>query len=370
MSTCGIIAEYNPFHNGHLYQIRKARELTGCDTILVIMSGNFVQRGEPAVIDKWQRAEAAILNGADVVIELPYLYATQSASAFAKGGVSLLNMAEADYICFGSECGNLENLQEIAETSINPDHLRTSLDAGMSYPKAYSLLTSSMAPNDILGVSYLKAMAGTKIKPVLIQRTGSYTDETMGSNASALAIRTALKKKENIEGSTPMEEALRNSELVTMDQFYPYLRTILTMTSPEDLSSCFLCTEGIEYHLKKKALTNSTWEGFLNDAVTYRYTASRIRRTCLQIMMQMKKQEVKELSQCDCLRLLAFNNQGRNWLHDMRKKEVRIASRFADETEQWRKIEYRSALLYTSVMNEENRQRLLKQEISGALYIR
>ena len=275
MSTCGIIAEYNPFHNGHLYQIRKARELTGCDTILVIMSGNFVQRGEPAVIDKWQRAEAAIRNGADVVIELPYLYATQSASAFAKGGVSLLNMAEADYICFGSECGNLENLQEIAETSINPDHLRTSLDAGMSYPKAYSLLTSSMAPNDILGVSYLKAMAGTKIKPVLIQRTGSYTDETMGSNASALAIRTALKKKENIEGSTPMEEALRNSELVTMDQFYPYLRTILTMTSPEDLSSCFLCTEGIEYHLKKKALTNSTWEGFLNDAVGMPLRADR-----------------------------------------------------------------------------------------------
>ena len=166
MKVCAIAAEYNPFHTGHAYQIRQARERTGCDVILAVMSGDFVQRGEPAVADKVRRAVCAIENGVDAVIALPYIYSTQSAGWFAHGAVSLMKLAGADYICFGSECGNLENLLDIADTPINPDHLQESLESGMSYPKAYSLLTTFMAPNDILAVSYLKEIAGTGIEPV------------------------------------------------------------------------------------------------------------------------------------------------------------------------------------------------------------
>jgi len=120
MKVCGITAEYNPFHNGHRYQIEKTKEKTGADVILAVMSGNFVQRGEPAVIDKWERAKAAVLNGVDVVIELPNIYALQAASRFAHGSVTLLKAAQVDCISFGSECGNLENLQESQKRPSTP----------------------------------------------------------------------------------------------------------------------------------------------------------------------------------------------------------------------------------------------------------
>ena len=115
MKTCGIICEYNPFHNGHQYQIEQAGKKTNADVMIAIMSSHFMQRGEPAFIDKWKRAEAAVKNGIDVVIELPYICATQAAHQFAQGGVDLLKLADVDYISFGSECGNIENLSEIAD---------------------------------------------------------------------------------------------------------------------------------------------------------------------------------------------------------------------------------------------------------------
>jgi predicted nucleotidyltransferase len=370
MRTCGIISEYNPFHNGHAYQIQKARELSGADCILAVMSGNFVQRGEPAIVDKWKRAEAAVRNGADVVIELPYFYATQSASRFAQGGVEALKIAGADAICFGSECGNLENLQEIADTPVNPDHLHVALDAGMSYPKAYSLLTSNMYPNDLLAVSYLRAIQGTNIHPYLVQRTSGYLDDAIAENASALAIRKALKEHASLHGSTPMEEVLNSSFLVTPEMYYPYLRTFLATAGRERLAEFFLFTEGIENHLMKNAQVNASYEDFLNACTTYRYTASRIRRTCLQAMNQVTKKEVQALPKYDCLRILAFNDQGRKWLAQQRKKETRIASKFADVPYPWRHLEYRPTLLYTSVMPEAERNRILEEEIKGARYIK
>ena len=370
MHTCGIISEYNPFHNGHAFQIQKAREMSGADTIIAVMSGNFVQRGEPAVIDKWKRAEAAVRNGADVIIELPYFYAAQSASQFAEGGVNVLKHAGVDSICFGSECGNLENLQEIADTPVNPDHLQEALDSGMSYPKAYSLLTSKMYPNDLLAVSYLRAIKGTCIKPYLLQRTSGYLDETMKQNASALAIRRALQTGASLQGSTPMEETLKNSFLVWPEMYYPYLRTFLLTSSRQQLEELFLFSEGMENLLVKNAQKYDNYKDFLNACTNYRYTASRIRRCCLQAMNQVTKKEVHALPDYDCLRILAFNDQGRKWLAEQRKKEKRIAAKFADVPYPWRQMEYRTTLLYTSVMPEEERKRILELEIQGAHYIR
>ena len=370
MRTCGIISEYNPFHNGHAYQIKKAREMSQADVIMAVMSGNFVQHGEPAVIDKWKRAETAVQNGIDIVVELPYIFATQSASNFAHGGVEVLQAAGADAICFGSECGNLENLQEIADTPVNPDHLHEALDSGMSYPKAYSLLTSNMYPNDLLAVSYLRAIAGTSIQPYLLQRTSGYLDETIQENASALAIRKALKDNTSLHHSTPMEETLQNSFLVWPEMYYPYLRTFLMTSQKDRLEEFFLFAEGIENHLVKNARECANYEDFIKACTTYRYTSSRIRRCCLQALNQVTKKEVQALPAYDCLRVLAFNDTGRQWLAEQRKKETRIAARFADVPYPWRQLEYRSTLLYTSVLPEAERQRILEQEIRGAHYIK
>ncbi len=370
MKTCGIVAEYNPFHNGHQYHLQQTRMQSGTDLIIVVMSGNFVQRGEAAILDKWKRAACAVQNGADVVIELPYLYSTQAATQFAHGAVSLLKTAGVDCISFGSECGNLENLQEIAETSINPDHLREALDNGMSYPRAYSLLTSEMLPNDILALCYLKEIQGTGIQPILIQRTSDYLSDELSTDASAMAIRQAMFAGNDISGSTPMQEGLAQAFLPQWEAYYPYLRTFLLTSSKEQLERIFLFQEGIENHLKKNAQWSSSWQEFLSSSVTYRYTAGRIRRTCLQAMVQLTKQEVQKLPALDTLRILAFNDNGRKWLHEKRKEDVRIASKFSDIPYPWRTLEYRTSLLYASIFPEEKRKEILQKEIQGAMYIR
>lgn len=368
MKVCGIAAEYNPFHTGHARHIRLAREKSGCDVVLAVMSGNFVQRGEPAVADRVRRAVCAVENGVDAVIAMPYIYSTQSATWFAHGAVSLMKLAGVSHIAFGSECGNLDNLLEIAETPINPDHLHVSLDTGMSFPKAYSLLTTAMRPNDILAVSYLKEIAGTSITPVMIQRNSSYNDEELHEVSSALAIRRALKENRPVNGLTPMKE-LKDAFIPWMEHYWPYLRTYLLLSDRSTLSEYQMFSEGIENHLRLCAKEADSWEEFLSRSVNYRYTASRIRRTCLQALLQVKKEEVKKLGEPEFLQILAFNDRGKEWLHSMRKSEVKIASRFARTDYHWRELEYRAALLYTSVFPEEKRREILQREIGGAIYV-
>jgi predicted nucleotidyltransferase len=363
----GITAEYNPFHNGHRRQIDILRRQYRPDVVLAVMSGSFVQRGEPAVLDKFTRAEAACENGIDAVLELPYVYAVQSASRFARGAIEVLKLAGADAVCFGSECGSLENLKEIAAMPIQPDNIRASLNTGLSFPKAYSLLTSEMMPNDILAVCYLKAMKNTGMEPILIPRSTNYLDpELHGSQASALAIRTALAQGRDPGPSTPMRDVLMHSFLPRMELYYPYLRTYLLTADPEYLSTLFLFSEGIENHLIACARHQADWNSFLRQAVTRRYTASRIRRTLIQVLTQTTRKEVEKLPRMESIRVLAFNETGQAWLRSCRGKDMHIASRFADVPFPYRKMEYRAALAYTSVFPEEKRREILQQEISGA----
>ena len=372
MKTCGIVAEYNPFHNGHAYHIQQARKLSHADVLIAVMSGNFVQRGEPAVTDKWERSRCAIENGVDLVLELPYIYSTQSASQFAKGAVDVLKLAGVDSICFGSECGNLANLREIAETPVNPDHIHRSMSDGSSFPKAYSLLTSSMEPNDILGVCYLKQLHDTSIEPLLVQRTTGYLEKQIHPDqySSAYAIRSALKKHAALQHSTPMEATLQNRFIPYLEDYYPYFRTFLLTSSSERLSSFFLFSEGIENHFIKNASLSDTFAEFLENATTYRYTHGRIQRTMLQAMNQITKEEVRRLPKMNCIRVLAFNDTGRAWLHAKRKEDIHIASRFADVPFPYRQMEYKTSLLYTSVMNPSMRKEILEKEIGGAQYIK
>ncbi len=371
MQITGIVAEYNPFHTGHMYQIQKTREITNCDLLIAVMSGNFVQRGEPAIIDKWERAKCAIENGVDLVIELPYIYATQSCNQFAHGALTLLKLAGINALSFGSECANLDNLLEISETPINPDHLRQSLDSGMSFPKSYSLLTTEMRPNDILAVAYLKEIQGTDIKPILIERTTNYLDEEMHDYiSSATAIRKALKENKDLNNTTPMEGVIKEKGMSFLEAYYPYIRTYLLTSDKKRLAETFLFSEGIENHIVEQAKKNPTYEGFLRDATNWRYTSSRIRRTILQAANQVTKEDVKKLPPLDTLRILAFNDKGRAYLHDMRKKDIHIASRFATVPSPYREMEYKTTLFYSSIFDEEKRQDLLSKEIGGALYIK
>ena len=370
MRACGITAEYNPFHNGHMHQIEETKKQCDCDVMIAVMSGNFTQRGEPAVADKRLRAEYAVRNGIDLVFELPYVYAVQGAMRFAEGAVRLLHRAGVSYISFGSECGNLENLREISETPVNPDHIRMAMSTGMSFPRAYSLLTASLLPNDLLGVCYLRAMRDTGIEPVIVQRTSAYHDEELHETSSALAIRTALKEGLPLGNTTVMKDVLENRKHPWWDLYYPYLRTFLLMTPKERLSEFFLFSEGIENHLVSQAEKHPDFEGFLAGAVSYRYTASRIRRTCLSALNQVTAEEAAKAAENDVLRVLAFNDKGRQYLRQLKENEVPVAAKFSQIPAASRQIAWKTALMYASVFPEEERKRLLKEEITGARYIR
>lgn len=367
MKATGIITEYNPFHQGHLHHIQKTKELTHCEVLVAVMSGNFVQRGEMAIVDKWQRAQAAIENGVDLVIELPYLYATQSASQFAEAAIQLLHLADVESIVFGSESNDLEKLKEIASMSFNVDYLKEALHAGEGYAKAYSLGSVIMQPNDILAIAYLKALSNTKIIPYCIQRTNQYHDTSMDTEiASATAIRKAYFEDGIQAENAPM---IIKEPTVCWKQFYPVLRVLFQTLDPNQMKEIFLFNEGIENHLRKQMENSSSWEDFLNRSVNKRYTKARIQRTCLHLLNHITKQDAALLEPLDTLRVLAMNQTGQKYLKELKKKEVKIASRFAQVPYHLREMELKTTRLYASLMEKEDYQRLVEKEIGGAMRI-
>jgi len=370
MKIAGIVTEYNPFHQGHIHHITLTRRITDCDVLIAVMSGNFVQRGEPAVIDKWQRAEAALTHGVDLVIELPFAYAVQSAKQFAEASIGILALAGVTDIVFGSETNNLEELKEFAVMPINVNAFKEKMKSGAGYPAAYGLSTASYFPNDILGIAYLKAMEGTGITPHTIQRTNSYHDTAMDSEfASASALRHAHFNHLPLNAQTPLESALATYPTTDWQAYYPALRLKLLTTDKETLSRLFLFDEGIENHLVKQAMDSDTWEIFLNRAVTRRYTKARIQRSCTHALVHTRKEEINGLSKFPYLRVLGFNQIGREYLKHLQDNEVKIASRFNQIPEAIRKLEFRSTLAYASALPPELRNQLVKREIQGPIVI-
>ena len=212
MKAIGIIAEYNPFHNGHLYHLNKIKEEYPDYTIILVMNGNFTERGEVTIIDKWKRCDIALELGIDLVIELPFPFATQSADFYAYGAVTLLEKLQVEKIVFGSESNNIEDLKLIAETQINNSEfdklVKVYCKLGNNYPTALSKaledLTSKKitTPNDLLGISYIKAIVENnyKIIPETIKRTNNYHDkELTNSFSSATSIRESLKENLDIK---------------------------------------------------------------------------------------------------------------------------------------------------------------------------
>ena len=363
MKIAGIIAEYNPFHNGHQYHINKTREMTGADVLVAVISGNFTQRGKVSVIDKYQKTKAALDHGVDLVIELPYYYATSQASIFAKGAVELLDLAKCDYLVFGSESNNLEELKQIAETSIDPDHLKELMATGQSYPSSYGLLSSSMQPNDILAIAYLKALKGTGITPLSLQRIGSYHDDQLREMASASAIRKAIREERDFSQASDIivEHPLFNED------YWPYLRTLLWSLPKDYLKQIYLVSEGIENKLYKNSLIYDNYEEFVSSCISRRYTRSRIERTLVQILNQVTYSQIEALEANDTLRVLGFNETGRKYLKILQDNDVKVAVNFRSIPVNQRQLYYKSTLVYASVLDKDLRESLILKEISGPI---
>lgn len=364
LTIAGIVCEYNPFHNGHLLHIKKTREITNPDVLICVMSGNFVQRGEAAITNKWERAKVAVEHGVDLVIELPFIYATQSANAFAKAAIDILKLVNIDYLVFGSESNNLEELKKLA--SLN-DSIEGLTNDGLSVPKAYEKLYGELNPNDILGLNYLKYTRNTKIQALTIQRTNQYHNKTLqGEISSATAIRQSVYEKKDYTHTTPMHHL---PLLFEMNNYFSYIKTFLLSSDPKDLHHLFLMDEGIENNFIKNIKNATSYDEFVDACVSKRYTKAKIKRTIIHMINQTKKIEVDALPPLDYIRVLAFNSVGKNYLHQIRE-DVIIASKFNQIPQPYRDMELKAANIYAYPLAPEDQAAFVKTELQPPIYIK
>lgn len=372
MKIVGLIVEYNPFHNGHLYHLNKSKEITNATHSIAVMSGNFLQRGEPALFDKHTRAEIAVSNGVDLVVELPTLFACQSAEIFSHGAVTLLNSLNCiDSICFGSEEGDVNILYQIANILTNePSEFKSSLksylDEGLLFAVARSkalydyisqnklldipedklniILNSS---NNILGIEYIKSLLklNSKITPYTITRIKSdYNSEVIESNiCSATAIRKSLKDFNNLDNISSvippstlsiMSDSLKNNfNPIFDDYFFDTLRQI-ALRDINILNTYFDVNEGIENKIYKSLFSSHSIEELQQSIKSKRYTFTKIKRILNNILLGITKEDmnkVKSLSSIPYVRVLAFNDKGREIIKQIKlNSDICIVNKFAN----------------------------------------
>ena len=331
MKKIGIIAEYNPFHNGHLYQINKIKEIFPDSLIIVILSGNFTQKGDVSIINKWKKAEIALNNNVDLVIELPFCFSTEGADIFAKGSISLLKELKIDTLVFGSELNDIDTLYNLANTQINNKDfdlkLKEYLDKGLNYPNSLAKALKDFTgyeikePNDTLGVTYIKEIIKQKanIVPYSIKRTNDYNSlELKGSIVSATAIRNGIKENKNINKFIPNYK-IENPHFI--DEYFKLLKyKILT---ENDLSIYQTVDEGIEFRVKKYIDESNSLEELITKCKTKRYTYNRIKRMFLHILCSFTKEEAKNNKEIKYIRILGFNKNGKNYLNKI-KKDIKL----------------------------------------------
>ena len=371
MNTTAIICEYNPFHNGHIYHINKIKEMFKDDIIVLIMSGNFTQRGEVSIIDKWQKTDIA-LNYVDLVIELPFAFAVQSADIFAKGAIDIINSLGIKKIVFGTESLNTKDLSAIADICDTKEFNKLAkkyLNLGNNYPtslsKAIYKLTKIKveSSNDILGVSYIKAIKNTDIIPYTIKRTNNYNDKKLTNNniTSATSIREALKmSKRKIDNYVPKETLSKlNSHLHFNYQYYDFLKTKI-ISEIEHLDKYLNVDEGIEGRIKKYIYTSNTLEELIENIKTKRYTYNKINRMLTYIMCGFTKEDAIKYKNVEYIRILGFNKKGQKFLKEVKKiSKLPIISKYENKYEML-KLELKTSYIYYS--KEKDKVNLTSQE--------
>ncbi len=372
MKVLGLVTEYNPFHNGHIYHLEKSKQVTGCDYSVCVMSGNFVQRGEPAIINKWARTRAALLSGVDLVIELPFIFATSSAESFGYASVKLLDsLGIVKSISFGSESGDIEQLIEIAEIlNDEPDDykiiIKNYIADGLSFPKAreYALndyLTSQNRSypnlseiignsNNILAIEYLKALIKTNSNmiPYTIKRISNehMDSELTGAVSSATAIRNEINfisasfsntntsknfftYDNKLRQSLPqlslsvLEEELKNGRgPVSLESFDNIILSHLRRMPLSDIKELPNVTEGLENRISEAARLSGTLNELIVSVSTKRYTKTRIQRILMSVLGGVNKNDNRIFLKSNgpkYIRVLGFTNKGQDLLTAMKK---------------------------------------------------
>lgn len=365
MNVTGIVAEYNPFHKGHEYHIGKARELTNADYVVIVMSGNYVQRGVPAVMDKYLRTEMALKCGADLVLELPLPYAVSSAEYFASGAVALLDkLGIVNTLCFGSECGNADALMQIADYLISEPFsykkfLQKYLLQGLSYPAAQEAALFSCTdedtakllaePNNRLGIEYCKALQrrNSKMKPYAVLREGSgYHDASLSAKtpfSSATAIRNAMiQSPEIVSNFVPcsvyeiLSKEWQTSFPITEDDFSLPLHYKLLSETKQSLLTYLDINSDLADKILKFLPEYTTFSNFCTLLKSKDMTYTRLSRCLLHILLDIKKEHMDyyssaEFDQIGYAKILGFKKEASELLHEMKVySSIPIISKMAD----------------------------------------
>ncbi|MBR3049425.1 MAG: nucleotidyltransferase [Bacilli bacterium] len=330
MASVGIIAEYNPFHNGHLYHLKKIKEMYKDDTVILVLGGNFTERGDVSIIDKWKKTEIALKAGIDLVIELPFPFATQSADYFSYGAITILEKLKVDRLVFGSESDNLDDIKLIAKEQINNPEFEKLVKVysklGENYPTALSKALKDLTnksikdPNDLLAISYIKTIIENNynIEPISIKRTNSYHDKSIDNKiSSATAIRDALKNKKDIKKTVPSFVIPYLKDLHFIDDYFKYIK--YKIITEDDLSIYHGVDEGLDKLLKREIINSNSYDEFLNNVKTKRYTYNKLTRTILHILCNFTKEKAKSFRNIDYIRILGFNDKGRKYLNSVKK---------------------------------------------------
>ena len=368
MKTVGIIAEYNPFHNGHLYQLKKAKEVTDADFAVVVMSGDFTQRGTPAVFDKYTRCRLSLLAGADLCIELPVVYATASAELFAKGAVSLLSALGVDALCFGSECGEIAPLREIAsllfaEPPAYKEALNKALKEGLSFPSARAVAVRKCAhagslpgadvtasdvlasPNNILGIEYLRALLALEKNgqhapvPYTIKRKGDgYLSHTLSEESfcSAMALRKGIAEG-NPDLLRYVPESIRQEfsdtcqtkSALCADDFSGMLFYKLLSEKDSGYDSYLDVSSDLSDKIRKNLGTFTTFSAFCENSLKSKdITLTRVYRSLLHILLSIKKEDLPAAA--PYARILGFREASFEVFGCLSKENIPLLSRLKD----------------------------------------
>ncbi|PFA68938.1 hypothetical protein CN378_05505 [Bacillus sp. AFS015802] len=397
MRATGVVVEYNPFHNGHLHHLRETRSATGADIVVAVMSGHFLQRGEPALVSKWARTKMALEAGVDIVIELPYSFATQHAEIFSRGAISLLDRFGCESFCFGSEDGNIDAFGDTISFIQNHQepynrYIKEFIQEGMSYPSALAGAFQKLGnedsvidlskPNNILGFHYMEArdQLSSSMKAYTITReSAGYHDEHFSSPsiASATSIRKSIfnnGEQQEIASYLPessVEELYRYKKeyggFHRWENYWTLLQYKLLSSPKNTLKDLYEIEEGIENRMVEFAKSSLSFGEFMTKLKTKRYTWTRLQRMLLHILTDTHKQEMKSRHLYpDYIRLLGMNERGREFIHSRKKNlPLPLISKLSSADQQAVQLDVKAAEIYAlGLKDPAARKRLLRQEWS------
>lgn len=364
MNVIGIIAEYNPFHLGHLYQINKIKEMYKDSIIIAIVSSSFTQRGDVSILNKWDKARIALDNDIDLVIELPYFYAGQSSDIFAKGAVTILNYLGIDTLVFGMESDDINNLKLMADIQLNDKNynniVKEYLSNGYNYPTALSKAIKDILnldiylPNDLLALSYIKQvkLINNNINVIGIKRTNDYHSKEITSNiVNASLIREQFKNNLDISNYIPSYDTNKLYN-VSVNDFYPLLKYQI-LNNINNLDKFLTVDEGIDNRIKKYIKNSNNWNELVNNIKTKRYTYNKINRMLMHILFNLTKDESKNIV-IDYVRVLGFNSKGRSYLNKIKKnKDINIVTNYKDGISKLFDLENRVNNIYAIIVDNK-----------------